>query len=506
MNTVEVRLRASPGIIHGLGPGDFRATIDLAGRRRASASSTSPPTRSASPSGLRVVKITPSILTLNFERTLQKDVPVRPRLIGRPAPGFEVAEVTSEPAQVRIAGPRSRVQEIESAFTEPVSVEGAETTVTELVNIGLEDPLLRLEGGSRVKVTAAVREAREMRSFEGLPVVARGGPARLAPSRVTVSVAGPASQVRGLAPGDLQPYVAIPRDGAVPPRLPVAVELASGPGRRERAGDAAGRGFGPRAPQGEPALTASRGSLFGTDGIRGVANDHPMTPELALALGRAVTFVAGRGKRHAPRVLIGKDTRLSGYMLETAIASGDASMGGRVLLCGPVPTPAVAHLTVSMRADAGIVISASHNPYADNGIKIFGGDGFKLPDEAEAEIEALIREPPRLGERRRAPPSAAPRSSRTRAGATWPSSRPPFPATSPSTACGWWWTRPTAPPTSWRPSSSRSSGPGSTPSACGRTGRTSTASRGRCTPTTPAPRCGGAAPTSASPSTATPTA
>ena len=144
-------------------------------------------------------------------------------------------------------------------------------------------------------------------------------------------------------------------------------------------------------------------ALFGTDGIRGVANAHPMTPELALALGRAVAFVAGRGRRHAPRVLIGKDTRLSGYMLETAIASGVCSMGGRVLLCGPIPTPAVAHLTGSMRTDAGIVISASHNPFADNGIKIFGADGFKLPDEAEQEIERLIREPERLGERRTGP-------------------------------------------------------------------------------------------------------
>jgi phosphoglucosamine mutase len=144
-------------------------------------------------------------------------------------------------------------------------------------------------------------------------------------------------------------------------------------------------------------------SLFGTDGIRGVANVHPMTPELALALGRAVTFVAGRGRGHIPRVVIGKDTRLSGYMLETAIASGVTSMGGRVLLCGPVPTPAVAHLAVSMRADAGIVISASHNPYDDNGIKIFGADGFKLPDEAEAEIETLVREPERLGDRHTGP-------------------------------------------------------------------------------------------------------
>ena len=139
--------------------------------------------------------------------------------------------------------------------------------------------------------------------------------------------------------------------------------------------------------------------LFGTDGIRGVANEAPMTSELALALGRAVSYVAGRGKKHAPRVLVGKDTRLSGYMIETAIASGVCSMGGRVLLCGPLPTPAVAHLTSSMRADAGIVISASHNPFADNGIKIFGSDGFKLPDEAEVEIEALMADESRMGPR-----------------------------------------------------------------------------------------------------------
>jgi phosphoglucosamine mutase len=143
--------------------------------------------------------------------------------------------------------------------------------------------------------------------------------------------------------------------------------------------------------------------LFGTDGIRGVANEHPMTPELALQLGRAVTFVAGRGKSHVPRVIIGKDTRLSGYMLEQAIASGVCAMGGRVMLCGPMPTPAIAHLTVSMRADAGIVISASHNPYQDNGIKVFGADGFKLPDEAESEIESFIEDERLLGKRSTGP-------------------------------------------------------------------------------------------------------
>jgi phosphoglucosamine mutase len=150
------------------------------------------------------------------------------------------------------------------------------------------------------------------------------------------------------------------------------------------------------------AATPTR-KLFGTDGIRGIANEHPMTPELALQLGRAVTFVAGRGKRHTPRILVGKDTRLSGYMLEQAIASGVCATGGRVMLCGPMPTPAIAHLTVSMRADAGIVISASHNPYQDNGIKIFGADGFKLPDEAELEIEQLMANDELLGKRSTGP-------------------------------------------------------------------------------------------------------
>jgi phosphoglucosamine mutase len=133
--------------------------------------------------------------------------------------------------------------------------------------------------------------------------------------------------------------------------------------------------------------------LFGTDGVRGRAGVEPMTPELGLNLGRAIAYVARRGRSRAPRIVVGKDTRLSGYMLEQAIASGICAMGGRVMLTGPIPTPAVANLTQTMRADAGVVISASHNPFADNGIKLFGPDGFKLPDEEEAAIEALLADP-----------------------------------------------------------------------------------------------------------------
>ncbi|MEL7370872.1 MAG: phosphoglucosamine mutase [Myxococcota bacterium] len=129
--------------------------------------------------------------------------------------------------------------------------------------------------------------------------------------------------------------------------------------------------------------------LFGTDGVRGVANEHPMTAEIALKLGRAIAHISRRGP-HRHRIVIGKDTRVSGYMLEFAIASGVCSLGVDVTLFGPIPTPAVAFLTRTMRADAGIMISASHNPFQDNGIKFFGADGFKLADEIEAEIESLL--------------------------------------------------------------------------------------------------------------------
>ena len=132
--------------------------------------------------------------------------------------------------------------------------------------------------------------------------------------------------------------------------------------------------------------------LFGTDGVRGVANIPPMTAEVALQLGRALAYVI-RTSPGKDSIVVGKDTRLSGYLLEYAITAGICSMGVNVLLLGPLPTPGIAFITSSMRADAGVVISASHNPYQDNGIKFFNGDGFKLPDEIEAHIEKLMTDP-----------------------------------------------------------------------------------------------------------------
>lgn len=132
--------------------------------------------------------------------------------------------------------------------------------------------------------------------------------------------------------------------------------------------------------------------LFGTDGIRGEANLPPMTPEIALQVGRAIAYLFRNSNGHVSRVIIGKDTRISGYLFESALTAGLCSMGAMVYLVGPLPTPGIAFLTRDMRADAGVVISASHNPYYDNGIKIFDHQGFKLPDELEEKIESLLED------------------------------------------------------------------------------------------------------------------
>ncbi len=154
--------------------------------------------------------------------------------------------------------------------------------------------------------------------------------------------------------------------------------------------------------------------LFGTDGIRAEANVYPMTGEVAMKVGRALVYtllhqseawgssfgnpIRKKASQHKIRIVIGKDTRRSGYMIETALASGVCSMGGEAILLGPLPTPGVAFVANSMRADAGVMISASHNPYSDNGIKIFGPDGFKAPDSIEAAIESLVLDPKGMDE------------------------------------------------------------------------------------------------------------
>jgi YbbR domain-containing protein len=230
VNSVNVRLRASPGLVESLDPGQVLVRIDLKGAEEGEHIIQLTSEHIEVPFGFRVVKITPSLLTINLERSLSKTLPVRPRILGQPAPGYEVEAVTSEPAEVRVRGPRSRVQEIESAFTEPVSVQGADVTVEQYVNVGLEDPLLNLESAEsqEVKVVVRIRERQEERLFEGLPVAVRGQPSRLSPSSVSAEVRGPARVLRDLDPGDLRAYVNVPPDHEDGRPLPVAVEIAPG--------------------------------------------------------------------------------------------------------------------------------------------------------------------------------------------------------------------------------------------------------------------------------------
>jgi YbbR domain-containing protein len=228
VDSVDVRVRASPGLVESLDAGQVLARIDLEGAEEGQKIIQLTADHIEVPFGFRIVRITPSFLTFNLERTLSKLVPVQPRIVGTPAPGYEVVDYFCDPREVRVAGPRSRVQEIENAFTEPVSVDGADMNLQELVNVIPEDPLLDLEGGVRVRVVVRIQERHEQKTFEDLPVAVRGRPADLVPSSVSVQVTGPERVLRDLAAADLRPYVNVPpeHDGRRP--LPVAVEIASG--------------------------------------------------------------------------------------------------------------------------------------------------------------------------------------------------------------------------------------------------------------------------------------
>ena len=221
VDTIEVRLRASPGIIQRIAPGDVSAQVDLAGMQEGEHIIHLTERNIRMPFGVKVVKITPSILNLDLERTLLKVVPIHPRILGRPAPGFEVGEVTAEPAEVRIAGPKTRVHDVESAFTEAVAVEGAENNVAAVVNLGLEDPLLRIQGSPRVRVTVRIQELQETRSLD-LTVEPPAGTASVRPPAVRVVFAGPASLLKTLDPQTVRASVAAGGEGGA---APVQVDL-----------------------------------------------------------------------------------------------------------------------------------------------------------------------------------------------------------------------------------------------------------------------------------------
>lgn len=224
LSAVQVRLRATPGIIHSLTPGEISAQIDLASVREGERIIHLTPADVRVPFGVRVVKVTPPTLTLVLERTLEAEVPIRPRVTGEPAAGHELGDVRSMPDTVRISGPKSRVEAIESAYTEPVSVTGATTDVVETVGLGVGDPTVRILGSPRTRVSIDVRQRQGRRTLLDLHVSVRNGSAEARPARVDVVVVGPEASVERLGAADVRPWVA----AGAGPRARVAVEIAPG--------------------------------------------------------------------------------------------------------------------------------------------------------------------------------------------------------------------------------------------------------------------------------------
>ena len=227
VDTVEVRLRATPAIVRRLNREDVSLRVDLGGVEEGEHYFHLTEQTLRRPFGVGVVRLNPASLTLDLERTLVRDLPIRARVTGTPAPGFEVAEVASQPATVRLAGPRSRLQALTSVFTEAVSVDQAHANVSGSVNVGIGDPLVRIQGNPRVQVTVHVRECQETRLFADVKVRGRGGRVHLRPARVSIVVAGQRSLLARMTSDALRPYVDVSAQHESASR-PVTVEIASG--------------------------------------------------------------------------------------------------------------------------------------------------------------------------------------------------------------------------------------------------------------------------------------
>jgi hypothetical protein len=225
--SVEVRLRASPGLLQGLSDQKVHATIDLTGVGEGAKILHLTDDSIEVPFGIDVVRISPARITLQFEKTREVDVPVRPNLEGEPAEGYQVAELVSKPATIRVAGPASRVADVEFAYTEALSIHGATRPVTAELAAGLDDPLLRLVGGRRVQVTAQIREVRSEREFDQLEIQVAGEPVRARPARVSVRLRGPASAMAELTAEHIT-VRALTSDRDEDGEAPVVVELADG--------------------------------------------------------------------------------------------------------------------------------------------------------------------------------------------------------------------------------------------------------------------------------------
>ena len=330
---------------------------------------------------------------MELEKLVNKTLSLLPVIKGEAKAGFVIEDISLSPKQVVVRGPKSTLDTVDILWTEPVDVTELGATTTVDVRAAMPDVSMSLVDPVTIKATLVVTEKITSRVFKSVPVEITNAVRKVTvkPETVDITVRGPINSMAQMAAGNGL-YARVDVQGLAPGKHKYRV-TAYAPGDIQVV-EVSPRGSGSqyhwRATSKLCLLTTTDANFFGTDGVRGVANVWPMTTETAMGIGRAAAYISKRGTNRRHKIVIGKDTRLSGYMIENALSAGICSMGVDVLLVGPLPTPGIAFITSSMRADAGVVISASHNPFQDNGIKIFDSEGYKLPDEVEAQMEGLI--------------------------------------------------------------------------------------------------------------------
>ncbi|MCX6550932.1 MAG: phosphoglucosamine mutase [Acidobacteria bacterium] len=345
--SVDVRVRGSSSVLGQLSAGDVVAVLDLSNSRAGRRLLHLAPDHVRVPFGIEVTYVGPGTLPLVLERSSTKVVPVVASVEGDPAAGYTVARVTIEPTEIEVEGPESALRQLTQASTEPIDLDGTTMSVRETVTIGVPNSAARLRSPRSARVFVEIAPVRTERTLATVPVRMlnlRGGlSAQSAPSNVA----------------------------------PSADRRLEGVRRRVHR---------TRASVNHDQMSIT---LFGTDGVRGRAGTAPLDQVTIRRLGMALVKALPAASS-PPRLLVGRDTRESGAWIERDLALGARSCGAEVVSAGVIPTPAIAHLTRSQEFSAGLVISASHNPFEDNGIKVFSGGGEKFTEKLEAEVEAIV--------------------------------------------------------------------------------------------------------------------
>ena len=343
------------------------------------------------PYGIDVAQVMPPSISLSLEKSLRRTVPIVPTTDGDPAPGFVVGRMSAEPSTVQIIGPESHVRDVASATTEPVEIDG-KTRARARRRDRWRHRFVGPAGGAvaqrdrRHRDPAGADRARRRRRARPIAESRhRASSQRIVPAVVRVGVRGQRDVLGRIRPDTIDAFVDLAGLGPGSYSLRVQVDPSEevGVGARE-----------PERRGSHHQMSVKK--LFGTDGVRGKAGDYPLdrptVARLGAALVRAMRPAATQkaGAERPLRFVVGRDTRESGTWIEQELARGAGSEGASVTSAGVIPTPAIAYVTPAMGFDAGIVISASHNPFEDNGIKVFSGKGEKFTESLEREVEAIM--------------------------------------------------------------------------------------------------------------------